>query len=366
MFIYFIIIIILGLPAIITVLAFVKFLFTGKSFSKKELTRILEVVTVIGLPLFYLLVLDQDVNDCCNESATFSPNHKLTIYLLVSICIIAYFYSSFKESIYSPILEVATNCFLLFGIVLNIVIAIQVDLFISLFGNLPIIILFLFQLINNQKHFSQYSANYSPYGKNSWEKLAWKVLKLKPIYKIPILLIFCLPLLTIITSFLLLFGQKPDSLIKAFTDTYKHGFSQLDHLCDNVDCGGHFLCSVAANGHKKIVKPERYGERAGKRIICNRQLLISNAFEELVEQEFPNTHQIIRLNYNKVGNMIHRYYNVFNNKYLADFIYFLMKPLELLFLLTLYTFDKRPENRISKQYLSPLDRQMINEKINVS
>ena len=38
-----------------------------------------------------------------------------------------------------------------------------------------------------------------------------------------------------------------------------------------------------------------------------------------------------------------------------------MKPLELIFLLTLYTFDNKPENRIAKQYLSKVDRQKLNE-----
>ena len=35
---------------------------------------------------------------------------------------------------------------------------------------------------------------------------------------------------------------------------------------------------------------------------------------------------------------------------LADIIYFLMKPLEWLFLLVLYLFDTNPENRIAVQY----------------
>ena len=50
-----------------------------------------------------------------------------------------------------------------------------------------------------------------------------------------------------------------------------------------------------------------------------------------------------------------QYYSIFNNKYISDLIYIGMKPLELLFLLTLYTFDKKPENRIAKQYLAKSD-----------
>ncbi|MFM9951186.1 MAG: DUF6688 family protein [Saprospiraceae bacterium] len=112
-----------------------------------------------------------------------------------------------------------------------------------------------------------------------------------------------------------------------------------------------------------MVKPIRYGERHNSKIICNRQLLIANAFEELIEQKFPKIHKVIRRNYNKVGNGIHRYYGIFNNKYLADLIYLMMKPLELVFWLTLYTFDKRPEDRIARQYLTASDQQSITEQV---
>jgi hypothetical protein len=87
--------------------------------------------------------------------------------------------------------------------------------------------------------------------------------------------------------------------------------------------------------------------------------LVANAFEELLQQKLPKAHKVIRHQYNKVGNTIHRHYHVFNNKFVSDIIYVLMKPLEMFFLLTLYTFDKRPENRIAKQYLNKSDRQAL-------
>ena len=43
-------------------------------------------------------------------------------------------------------------------------------------------------------------------------------------------------------------------------------------LCENVMCGGHFLCSVGANGHEKIVRPQRIGYRNGNLIICRNQV----------------------------------------------------------------------------------------------
>ena len=182
---------------------------------------------------------------------------------------------------------------------------------------------------------------------------------LNPLIKFPVLAILLIPIVLLLSLFLMLFGQKPDSLIRAFTDTYKHGFSQLDYMCENVECGGHFLCSVGANGHRSIVKPIRYGERNGNKIICNRQLLISNAFEGLVQEKFPNIHKVIRQKYNRVGDLIHKYYPIFNNKYVSDLVYIFMKPLEMFFLLMLYTFDKKPENRIAIQYVNEKHREKI-------
>ena len=189
----------------------------------------------------------------------------------------------------------------------------------------------------------------------------FQYLNLEPAAKYPVLFILLVPILVFISVLLLVFGQKPDSMIRAFTDTYKHGFSQLNHLCDNVDCGGHFLCSVGANGHQSIVKPIRYGERNGRRIICNRQLLISNAFEDLIQENLPATHKFIRSNYNKVGHFIHKYYHVFAIKIVSDINYFIMKPFEWFFLLSLYTFDTKPENRIALQYLNNKDKDAIDK-----
>jgi hypothetical protein len=289
----------------------------------------------------------------------------LTIIVLIIIVELFYFYSTFKKRIASPVLEVLTNTILLFGFVFNIVIAIQIGQYLWLFGNLPIGILFIYQLQKNHKSFIDFKKESNLIPETGLEKIAWLILESKPIIKFPVLLILILPVLTVISGILLLFGQKPDSVIRAFTDTYKHGFSQLDYECLNVECGGHFLCSVAANGHSEIVKPIRYGERLNSKIICNRQLLVSNAFEELIEERAPRLHKIIRRNYNKVGNLIHRYYNIFNNKVISDIIYVLMKPLELVFILTLYTFDKRPENRIARQYLSRADKTKVVEVLKI-
>ncbi len=354
-----ILLILILLPSLLVTIEFIKFALTGNRLYHIVYTRILEFVSLVILPYLYLSAMDQDANDCCNDSATFAYDHKLTIYIYIFICLLAFLYSLWKETISSPIIEVVINAILLMAIVFNVFIAIQVEPYIWLFGNLPIIEVFIMRLMDNQKRLILHMEGNEITYRNSMEKLAWKILKLNPLIKIPILFILCLPIIAIITALLLLFGQKPDSMIRAFTETYKHGFSQWDYQCDNVQCGGHYLCSVAANGHPNVVKPQRMGIRNGNPIICNRQLLISNAFEDLLQEKMPSLHRLIRKQYNKVGNFIHRYYTIFNIKIFADLIYILMKPLEWLFLIILYTFDHKPENRIAKQYLSLADRQKI-------
>lgn len=357
--IFIILAIILCLPTIFLTTDFIRYLIIKKRIFKPKINRVLEYISIIGLPLFYFVGYDEKLNDCCSDSATFAPEHKLTIICLIIIGIFSYHFSANKEKIISPIIETIINSVLLGGIILNIILSIQIEQPLWLIGNLPIIIIFIFELIKNQKKVSEYCQSYDYHSLNEIEKIAWKILNSVLIFKIPVLLILCLPILVLVSSFLLLFGQKPDSMIKAFTETYKHGFSQLDYMCENVICGGHFLCSVGANGHKIIVRPVRYGERNGNKIICTRQLLVSNAFEELIQEKHPRLHKFIRKRYNKVGSAIHKHYHIFNKKLVSDFVYILMKPLELIFIITLYSVDNKPENRIASQYLSQIDKNKI-------
>ncbi|MDE1549546.1 DUF6688 domain-containing protein [Jeotgalibaca caeni] len=155
-----------------------------------------------------------------------------------------------------------------------------------------------------------------------------------------------IPLLGIIVAVLLLFGQEPDRFIKAWTETADWNMSQKI-APQNIIKDEHYLCTVAAGGHQKIVKPIRTGKRHGHEVIVNRQLSIANAFEQLLEERLPRFHRVVRKTYDQLGYPIARH---IKSPYLADIIYFIMKPLEWIFLLTLYLFDVKPENRIAVQY----------------
>ncbi|MBC8054843.1 MAG: hypothetical protein H7Y13_17430 [Sphingobacteriaceae bacterium] len=344
--------ILLILPAILIFGDLVYYLYCGRCYLNSILFAFFEIVYVIFLPLLFLSI-SSPVNDCCSDSAFFSPEHLLTIYIVIALCIVAYFYSSWRRVVAAgPLIELGVNCLLITGIVLNVFIAYQHSKSDDLsLVNIIIIVLYSKALIRNQRLLLCGNELVGEDFKPGFQKFAWKILNLNIFLKFPILIILCCPILSLLTVLLMLLGQKPDSAVRAFTDTYKHGFSQLDEQCLNAICpGGHFLCTIAAKGHTGLVKPIRLGRRAGNIIVCNRQLLVSNAFEDLLQQKFPFIHKPIRNIYNKVGGFIHCYYGAFNHKLVSDSIYILMKPLEWFFLTVLYLYDKNPENRIAKQY----------------
>ena len=156
------------------------------------------------------------------------------------------------------------------------------------------------------------------------------------------------PILVIIQLILVLFGQRPDSFIRVFLETSSFNYSNIPApKPEIVQADGHYLCTVSAKGHEKLVKPIRAGIRGGLRIPVNRQLLIANAFENILEQYMPAFHKVIRNFYDRYGYPISRH---INSKWSADVMYLIMKPLEWFFLVVLYTVDKKPENRIHMQY----------------
>jgi len=159
--------------------------------------------------------------------------------------------------------------------------------------------------------------------------------------------IMMIPVLGIIIGILVLFGQAPDAAIKAFTETANYTFSTKIPP-QNVFYDEHYLCTVAAGGHRKIVKPLRMGKRHGHDVIVNRQLCVANAFEQILEEKTPSFHRIVRNFYDKYGFPVAK---IIKSKYTADFVWFLMKPLEWLFIIVIYLVDVNPEDRIASQYL---------------
>ncbi|PUV21194.1 DUF6688 domain-containing protein [Sphingobacterium athyrii] len=159
-------------------------------------------------------------------------------------------------------------------------------------------------------------------------------------------LILLVPFFVVMTAILILFGQDSDSMAKVFTETTTWAFSQKMHP-PILDHRGHYLCTVAAKGDPAIVKPLRLGNRHGNTIIVNRQLLVANAFEEILSDLSPKLHRYVRYFYDRYG------YNIstrINSVGASNLTYRVMKPLEYTFLFFLYLFYVEPEKKIAKQY----------------
>ena len=182
-------IILIGFPALISLIDFFGFLIKGKRVVNIYILRITEVAGLTILPYMYAS-LDK-TNDCCGDSAPFSPDHQPTIWGVVILCLTAYFYSSYRKRIATPVLEIVVNSLLMMGIVLNIFIAIQSnDIFLALLGNLPIILLAILVLAKNQKIFIEQSQDLVFKPKSRFEYIAWNILNLQPFLRYPAILFF--------------------------------------------------------------------------------------------------------------------------------------------------------------------------------
>lgn len=169
-------------------------------------------------------------------------------------------------------------------------------------------------------------------------------------------IVLAIPMLIIIIAILTLFGQRADEVIRAFTETSDWRLSTKISP-QSIIYDDHYLCTVSLRGHKELVKPIRYGIRKNNRIVVNRQLCIANAFEDYIQEKLPRTHHFIRYIYDKYGYPLSKHINTAKA---ADITYILMKPLEYFFVIFLYLFDKKPENRIAVQYI-PNKQEILNK-----
>lgn len=166
------------------------------------------------------------------------------------------------------------------------------------------------------------------------------------------------PILGILSGVSMLVSQVPDAAIRAFTDTADWVLStKIPPQQAYYD--EHYLCTVAAGGHAKLVKPLRKGIRHGHTIVVNRQLEIANAFEQILEERTPRFHKAVRTFYDRYGFPLSK---LIRTKFAADVVYILMKPLEWIFLFVLYVSDVHPENRIALQYTGGLYPGKENQK----
>lgn len=243
-----------------------------------------------------------------------------------------------------PMITVISMSVLYLGIIVTIITMIQLCKFDGLFIDLFLLncVIMSFRVI--RKVVTDWNEFHKEKDQQSFQRSRKFLEKSASISLIAFILI--LPLLGVIVCILALFGQRPDSIITAFTQTADWNLS-MRIAPQNIIVDEHYLCTVAAGGHKKIVKPLRLGMRHGHQVIVNRQLCVANAFEQILEEKTPKFHRAIRHFYDTYGYPIAR---KIHSQWTADFVYFIMKPLEWFFLIVLYSVDRNPENRIAVQY----------------
>lgn len=363
-----VVLLLLGLP---TVLTFYNLKFLLSKMKKQQVIRevlVDRLILVLG-PIYSLLyiefleILNHDWNVQLYNNQKHSPifsESYLTIIVLVVVAIIGYAVLRFNTlKKLPPLIIVLSMSAVYLGVTLCIVWSIHVlDFFLILFP-FNCIILALKQIKKTVENYSEESLNVEEHSekdhflsKGYFRKIIgqsknWSVLAL----------ILALPLLGVIICILTLFGQRPDAVVKAWTETSEWGLSQKISP-PNVFYDEHYLCSVAARGHKRIVKPIRVGVRHQHYVVVNRQLCIANAFEQIIEEKAPKIHRFIRLFYDTYG---YHFAKKIQSPYSMDIIYLIMKPLEWVFLIVIYLVDQQPENRIAMQYITPVTEEFTHQ-----
>jgi hypothetical protein len=319
--------------------------------SENSLDQLIEFLFMVVFPILGIAI----TNTPC-DNHPFHVDGILTTYTVTIIFALAFYISKYYKHKLSPFLLLVISSLMLFGILfctvtcfhfLPFFIILVVPLYQFLYLSPLLCILYLLRELNTLSGFLKDAfkeknnlQNSDPL--NPFYKLLEK-------YNLGFALYILAPITACIQAGLYLFGQKPDSLISQFTDSCGFLLSN-QHYCS---CGGdHYLCSIAANGNKELVKPVRLGLRQNEKILVNRQLLIANAFENWLEEHTPRLHKSIRSTYDNMNIPVNSWSK---RKKFANTLYVFMKPLEWLFLAWLYVFDKDPETRIAKQYLPKKD-----------
>lgn len=280
----------------------------------------------------------------------FSSEHSLTLITFFALAIFGIIKLWLKGRSAPPLQFVLSLIFVIIGIIISVAVLFQISSNTQfydswLFFFLPVTyavtaVILIFKCIGEEatlatnKHYSNKFLNYLN------KKMAHA--GYQPFY----IMVFLIPVFVIIAAILVLFGQEVNSITKVFTETTTWNFSTKTHP-PFLDHRGHYLCTVAVCGNPKIVKPLRLGKRHGNELVVNRQLLVANAFEELISDHAPEIHAVIRRLYDRFGYPLSK---KINTPQKSNLVYRLMKPLEYFFIFCLYLCIEKPEEKIAKQY----------------
>ncbi|MCI8641092.1 MAG: hypothetical protein HFJ59_04395 [Clostridia bacterium] len=356
----------LALPLILTVFNIIN-LFKKKKIKENVIDIITFILGIILTITLYKFIGFKDYNKpiildglAVTAHAPISSWSMPTVVSILIVGIVSYFLIRIKKLDLSPLIIVSCMSGILICSIYIVVFIIQIfniSMIENLFYGIPFLALFPInyilcsiraeiEIVNYYRQKNVRPKEYENKFLNKCNKILydtnkWHILSI----------ILALPLLIILICILTLFGQRPDEAIKAFLETSDWTLSR-EISPPPITYDGHYLCTVSLKGHERLVKPIRMGIRHGEKIVVNRQLCVANAFENLIEEKAPKFHKFVRYIYDKYGFPLSKH---IHTSWQADITYILMKPLEWLFLLVLYIFDKKPENRITTQYIGKKD-----------
>ncbi len=348
-----------GVPIVLTIVNFTRL------FTKEPYKKIYDVLILVLGPLFtavYLGAFAADRKeyyepvilggDNAGLHTPIAGEFELSFVMFAAVGLIGMIVLCLKNKRLPPLVSVILLSAVYLGNILNILFCVQITMHINEnvnmvmylypFNYLLMTVRFFRDEVRMQTRFLSQNEDQS---KNRFIGAVYSFLKNSVNWYLAAF-IALLPIIGVLLIILILCGQGADGIVKAFTMTADWTFStQIPPPPEYYE--GHYLCTVAAGGHRKVVRPIRYGVRAGERIIVNRQLLIANAFEDMLHDKTPGFHRSVRHFYDTHGYPLSR---LITTPLRADIVYILMKPLEYLFLAALYLFDTDPEGRIAMQY----------------
>jgi len=182
--------IISGFPTLLVIIEFFYFINNDKRLLRWGTVALEIMILVIPLAL---LRKYETASDVSIGTALFPPAYGQFIFMLIILCLLVYFYCSCRKRMGAPLLEVLVNCFLLIGIALNIVIAIQLASLSGIFFIcLPAALLFVLMLVHNHRLLK---SNTDQPAEGRQITTCLYLLQMRPVAKVLLLVILCLPVI---------------------------------------------------------------------------------------------------------------------------------------------------------------------------
>lgn len=204
-----------GFPTLLVIIDFFYFMGRDKRLLRWG-TAVLEVMILV-VPLVLLRVFEIESRLKPGE-ALFDPAYGGFIYLLIVLCQLIYFYCSFRKRVCSPLPEVIINCFLLTGVILNMMIAVRIASLPGIVGIcLPAALLFVLMLVNNHRSLMYTLEDVDtdipePARRGRLSSICLYLLQMQPVGKLLLLMTLCLPVFILLMKIMIMSAGEPANL----------------------------------------------------------------------------------------------------------------------------------------------------------